>query len=107
MAALIVSLLLPSAKKAEPRPDAQEQKAALTSTAKSAAPEAAHHPVQGLRTALADPCVLTWSVWWMLASCGSFQTQNYAQNLWEPMQEEGQSVANGLVECLNTLLSGC
>ncbi|CAD5211267.1 unnamed protein product [Bursaphelenchus xylophilus] len=54
---------------------------------------------------ISDSTVLIWSIWWALASCGSFQVANYVQSLWEPMQKEGQFVGNGFVECLNTLTS--
>lgn len=34
----------------------------------------------------------------------SFQVANYAQTLWGPIQNEGQFIGNGFVECSNTLL---
>uniref|UniRef100_A0A7E4ZX56 Thiamine transporter 2 n=1 Tax=Panagrellus redivivus TaxID=6233 RepID=A0A7E4ZX56_PANRE len=48
--------------------------------------------------------VLSWSLWWALASCGIYQMANYAQTLWAELQTEGQFVGNGVVECINTLL---
>lgn len=49
--------------------------------------------------------LLTWSLWWALATCGYFQVINYAQVLWEnirPSQE--YEIYNGYVETLATLL---
>uniref|UniRef100_A0A914YRE9 Uncharacterized protein n=1 Tax=Panagrolaimus superbus TaxID=310955 RepID=A0A914YRE9_9BILA len=48
--------------------------------------------------------VLIWSIWWALASCGTFQISNYVQTLWARLQNDGQFVGNGMVECVNTLL---
>ncbi|KAI6205593.1 hypothetical protein M3Y94_00809700 [Aphelenchoides besseyi] len=51
--------------------------------------------------------IFMWSLWWALSTCGSYQVANYAQTLWAPMQNEGQFVGNGFVECANTLISAC
>ncbi|KAF7207065.1 thiamine transporter 1 isoform X1 [Nothobranchius furzeri] len=49
--------------------------------------------------------LLTWSVWWALATCGYFQIINYAQPLWETVRSSpDDSVYNGYVETLSTLL---
>ncbi|CAH1266532.1 SLC19A3 [Branchiostoma lanceolatum] len=50
--------------------------------------------------------LLLWSLWWSLATCGSFQVGNYVQNLWDaisPAARDGQ-VWNGAIEAAATLL---
>ncbi|CAD5205861.1 unnamed protein product [Bursaphelenchus okinawaensis] len=61
--------------------------------------------ISELLEAFRDPTVLSWSIWWALASCGMFQVQNYSQSLWAPMQKDGQFMGNGLMECVTTLSS--
>jgi hypothetical protein len=60
--------------------------------------------INSLRSTFENRTVLIWSLWWSLASCGTYQVANYAQTLWGPMQHDGQFVGNGFVECTNTLL---
>lgn len=60
--------------------------------------------LQSLLCAFKKRTVLLWSIWWALASCGTYQVANYAQTLWGPMQHDGQFIGNGFVECSNTLL---
>lgn len=50
--------------------------------------------------------VVIWSLWWALASCGSFQVQNYIQNLWEVVSPHKTSgtIYNGAVEAVGTLV---
>ncbi|EDW37832.1 GL19735 [Drosophila persimilis] len=48
--------------------------------------------------------VLQWSVWWALATCGQIQVISYIQFLWKEVAPEHQSVYNGGVEALATLL---
>jgi hypothetical protein len=57
-----------------------------------------------LLPAFRNKTIVSWSLWWALASCGTYQVANYAQTLWAPLQREGQFVGNGFVECANTLL---
>ncbi|XP_030612026.1 thiamine transporter 1 [Archocentrus centrarchus] len=49
--------------------------------------------------------LLSWSLWWALATCGYFQIINYAQPLWEKIRpSQGYEIYNGYVEMLSTLL---
>lgn len=49
--------------------------------------------------------LLSWSLWWTLATCGYFQVINYAQALWEKMRpSRDYEIYNGYVETLSTLL---
>jgi thiamine transporter 2/3 len=41
--------------------------------------------LKSLFMAFRNRTVLMWSVWWALASCGTYQVANYAQTLWGPM----------------------
>jgi thiamine transporter 2/3 len=50
--------------------------------------------------------LLTWSIWWALASCGNLQVNNYIQNLWDdisPMRTN-KNLYNGGVQAVTTLL---
>uniref|UniRef100_A0AAF5RU16 Reduced folate carrier n=1 Tax=Wuchereria bancrofti TaxID=6293 RepID=A0AAF5RU16_WUCBA len=47
--------------------------------------------------------VLKWCIWWSLGSCGSFQVQNYVQNLWALLQQDDEAY-NGITECTATLI---
>ncbi|CAG9530420.1 unnamed protein product [Cercopithifilaria johnstoni] len=47
--------------------------------------------------------VFKWCIWWALASCGTFQVQNYVQNLWALLQQNGEAY-NGITECAATLI---
>ncbi|KAJ8280542.1 hypothetical protein GJAV_G00056070 [Gymnothorax javanicus] len=48
--------------------------------------------------------LLSWSVWWALATCGYNQTLNYVQVLWEHVQpSQNFTIYNGGVEALSTL----
>ncbi|MCP9265283.1 Reduced folate carrier [Dirofilaria immitis] len=47
--------------------------------------------------------VFKWCIWWALAGCGTFQVQNYVQNLWALLQENGKAY-NGITECAVTLI---
>lgn len=49
--------------------------------------------------------LLSWSLWWALATCGYFQIVNYAQALWEKVRPSNDyEIYNGYVETLSTLL---
>lgn len=49
--------------------------------------------------------LLSWSLWWALATCGYFQVINYAQVLWEKVRpSQDYEIYNGYVETLSTLL---
>lgn len=49
--------------------------------------------------------LLSWSLWWALATCGYFQVINYAQALWEKVRpSRDYEIYNGYVETLSTLL---
>ncbi|KAL3991112.1 Reduced folate carrier family protein [Acanthocheilonema viteae] len=47
--------------------------------------------------------VFKWCIWWSLASCGTFQVQNYVQNLWALLQQNDEAY-NGITECTATLI---
>ncbi|VDK67768.1 unnamed protein product [Litomosoides sigmodontis] len=47
--------------------------------------------------------VFKWCIWWALASCGTFQVQNYVQNLWALLQQNDEAY-NGITECTATLI---
>ncbi|MPC43054.1 Thiamine transporter 2 [Portunus trituberculatus] len=59
------------------------------------------------QVAYSNKYLLKWSVWWAFATCGNFQVGNYIQPLWEQVQpvEEGETLYNGAVEAIQTLLS--
>lgn len=49
--------------------------------------------------------LLSWSLWWALATCGYFQVVNYAQVLWEKVRpSQDYEIYNGYIETLSTLL---
>lgn len=49
--------------------------------------------------------LLSWSLWWALATCGYFQVINYTQVLWEKVRpSQDYEIYNGYVETLSTLL---
>lgn len=49
--------------------------------------------------------LLSWSLWWALATCGHFLIINYAQVLWENIRpSQDYEIFNGYVETLSTLL---
>lgn len=49
--------------------------------------------------------LLSWSVWWALATCGYFQIINYTQVLWEKVRpSQDYEIYNGYIETLSTLL---
>lgn len=49
--------------------------------------------------------LLSWSLWWALATCGYFQVINYTQALWEKVRpSRDYEIYNGYVETLSTLL---
>lgn len=49
--------------------------------------------------------LLSWSLWWALATCGHFLIINYAQVLWENIRpSQDYEIYNGYVETLSTLL---
>lgn len=51
-----------------------------------------------------NPIVLMWSCWWALAICGQVQVISYIQFLWKELAPNNQSVYNGGVEAVATLL---
>ncbi|KAH8403136.1 hypothetical protein KR222_005775 [Zaprionus bogoriensis] len=51
-----------------------------------------------------NPIVLLWSLWWALAICGQLQVISYIQFLWKDLAPDNQSVYNGGVEAVATLL---
>ncbi|VDN60045.1 unnamed protein product [Dracunculus medinensis] len=48
--------------------------------------------------------VLKWSIWFALATAGTYQVYNYIQTLWSIMQNVDEKAANGITECANTLI---
>ncbi|CAB3396580.1 unnamed protein product [Caenorhabditis bovis] len=48
--------------------------------------------------------LLLWSLWWALASCGTFQVQNYIQSLWKDIQKDSTYEVNGIVEFAQTFI---
>ncbi|XP_078677937.1 thiamine transporter 1-like [Branchiostoma floridae x Branchiostoma belcheri] len=49
--------------------------------------------------------LVLWSLWWSLATCGSFQVGNYVQNLWDIISPAASGeVWNGAIEAAATLL---
>lgn len=49
--------------------------------------------------------LLSWSLWWALATCGHFLIISYAQVLWENIRpSQDYEIYNGYVETLSTLL---
>lgn len=49
--------------------------------------------------------LLSWSVWWALATCGYLQILNYAQGLWEDvLPSQTSPIYNGIVEAVSTML---
>lgn len=59
------------------------------------------------QVAYSNKYLLKWSIWWAFATCGNFQVGNYIQPLWEKVRpvEEGETLYNGAVEAIQTLLS--
>ncbi|KAH8282967.1 hypothetical protein KR054_011221 [Drosophila jambulina] len=57
-----------------------------------------------LVTSYSNPVVLQWSLWWALATCGQIQVISYIQFLWKEIAPDNQSLYNGGVEALATLL---
>jgi len=58
-----------------------------------------------LQTAYSNPLVIKWSLWWALATCGFYQVLYYTQIIWEEIiAESGQSLYNGAVEALYTII---
>ncbi|EDV21210.1 uncharacterized protein TRIADDRAFT_50830 [Trichoplax adhaerens] len=52
-------------------------------------------------------CILRWSLWWALATCGELLVGNYVENLWDviyPARYHNEDVYNGLVLAVATLL---
>uniref|UniRef100_A0A1I7VZJ6 Peroxisomal membrane protein PMP22 n=1 Tax=Loa loa TaxID=7209 RepID=A0A1I7VZJ6_LOALO len=47
--------------------------------------------------------VFKWCIWWVLGCCGTYQVQNYVQNLWALLQQDDE-VYNGITECAATLI---
>ncbi|VDO38584.1 unnamed protein product [Onchocerca flexuosa] len=47
--------------------------------------------------------VFKWYIWWAFAGCGTFQVQNYVQNLWALLQQNDKAY-NGITECTATLI---
>lgn len=48
--------------------------------------------------------LLTWSVWWAMATCGYNQTVNYVQALWESVEpSRNDTLYNGGVEAVSNL----
>uniref|UniRef100_A0A915Q4R5 Uncharacterized protein n=1 Tax=Setaria digitata TaxID=48799 RepID=A0A915Q4R5_9BILA len=47
--------------------------------------------------------ILKWCLWWSLAGCGTYQVQNYVQNLWTLLQQNDKAY-NGITECAATLM---
>lgn len=49
--------------------------------------------------------LVSWSVWWALATCGYLQILNYAQGLWEEvLPSQTSPIYNGMVEAISTML---
>uniref|UniRef100_A0A1I7SG87 Thiamine transporter 2 n=2 Tax=Bursaphelenchus xylophilus TaxID=6326 RepID=A0A1I7SG87_BURXY len=71
--------------------------------AQKTVPKMSKNVLSELLEAFRDPTVLSWSIWWALASCGMYQVQNYSQSLWSPMHKAGQFMGNGVMECITTL----
>ena len=61
--------------------------------------------MEELRSVYKSASVVTWSIWWALASCGNLQIQNYIQNLWLEVAENNDNSYNGAVEAISTLVS--
>ncbi|XP_017012794.2 thiamine transporter 2 [Drosophila takahashii] len=57
-----------------------------------------------LVSSYSNPVVLQWSLWWALATCGQIQVISYIQFLWKEVAPDHQSVYNGGVEAVATLL---
>lgn len=58
-----------------------------------------------LRTAYTNPSVFKWSLWWALATCGSYQLSYYSQIMWEEIiAVSGQSLYNGALEAVYTII---
>lgn len=113
-AVLLVAMVLPPISKQMLYPDAIDSKLELQSeTPPIASPQEDNlFPKKSYWAGIKEKAlifknnktVLSWSLWWALASCGVYQMANYAQTLWAELQTEGQFVGNGMVECMNTLL---
>ncbi|CAD5207731.1 unnamed protein product [Bursaphelenchus okinawaensis] len=108
--ALLLTLFLPSvdhpkmANRISAEDEGQQQSSGMLTETSELQQKSRHDDRNIIKYICSNPTVLTWSIWWAFASCGAFQVANYIQSLWVPMQKEGQFVANGVVECLNTLL---
>ena len=49
--------------------------------------------------------LLRWSLWWAFATCGEFQVENYAQNLWDIIYpSKNHKIYNGGVTAISHLL---
>ncbi|EDW04190.1 thiamine transporter 2 [Drosophila grimshawi] len=57
-----------------------------------------------LTSSYTNPIVLTWSIWWTLATCGQVQVITYIQFLWKDLAPDNESKYNGGVEAVATLL---
>lgn len=51
--------------------------------------------------------LLKWSIWWALGTCGEFQVENYASNLWDVIYPSRlhKKIYNGAVTALSHLIS--
>ncbi|CAG5097559.1 Similar to Slc19a2: Thiamine transporter 1 (Mus musculus) [Cotesia congregata] len=50
--------------------------------------------------------IVKWSLWWTLASCGYLQVLVYAQSIWQTSIKENETIYNGAVEALYTIIGG-
>ncbi|XP_060517216.1 thiamine transporter 2-like [Cylas formicarius] len=61
---------------------------------------------QDLLNAYSNKYILKWCVWWILASCGFFQTRAYIQPLWSDIaNDHNQTLYNAAAESLFTISS--
>ncbi|XP_014296418.1 thiamine transporter 2 [Microplitis demolitor] len=50
--------------------------------------------------------IIKWSFWWAAASCGYLQVLSYAQPIWQTSIKENETIYNGAVEALYTIIGG-
>lgn len=48
--------------------------------------------------------IIKWSFWWAAASCGYLQVLSYAQPIWQTSIKENETIYNGAVEALYTII---
>uniref|UniRef100_H3C1H2 Solute carrier family 19 member 3a n=1 Tax=Tetraodon nigroviridis TaxID=99883 RepID=H3C1H2_TETNG len=62
--------------------------------------------IRDARDCFASKKLLYWSLWWVLATCGYNQVQDFTQSLWEHVQpSHNATIYNGVVEAVTGLLS--